>query len=69
MLADDATVYVRTDRREVTYATTIGVLKEVFPDKKVRTEFKPFKRPTQTRLFGDHTAKGGEVDLILSARR
>jgi hypothetical protein len=69
LLADDATVYVRTDRREVTYTTTTEVLKEVFPDKKVRSEIKPFSRPTQTRLFGDHAMKEGEVDLILSPRR
>src|SRR5262249_35149310 len=31
MLADDATVYVRTDKREITYTTTAEVLKEVFP--------------------------------------
>jgi hypothetical protein len=69
LLADDATVYVRTDRREVTFNTTTAVLKEVFPEKKLRYEAKPFRRPTQTRLFGDHAVKEGEVDLILSPRR
>ncbi len=69
LLADDATVYVRTDRREITYTTTTEVLKEVFPDKKLRSEVKPFTRPTQTRLFGDHAVKEGEVDLILLPRR
>jgi hypothetical protein len=69
LLAKDATVYVRTDRREVTYTTTTEVLKEVFPDKKLRSEMKPFNRPTQTRLFGDHAMKEGEVDLILSPQQ
>jgi hypothetical protein len=69
LLSNDATVYVRADRREVTYTTTKDVLKEVFPDKRLRTEFKPFNRPTQTRLFGDHAVRDGDVDLILSTRR
>jgi hypothetical protein len=68
LLADDATVYVRTDRREITYTTTTEVLKEVFPGKRFHCEVKPFCRPTQTRLFGDHAQKQGEVDLILSPR-
>jgi hypothetical protein len=69
LLAEDATVYVRTDWREVTYTMTTEVLKNVFPDKILRSEVKPFNRPTQTRLFGDHAVKEGEVDLILSPRR
>jgi hypothetical protein len=69
LLSDDATVYVRTHKRETTYKTTVEVLEEVFPDKRLRSMAKPFDRPTQTRLFGDHTEKEGEVDLILSARR
>jgi hypothetical protein len=69
MLADDATVYVRTDKRETTYTATTEVLKEVFPGKRFRAEAKPFNRPTQTRLFGDHAEKEGEVDLILSPPR
>jgi hypothetical protein len=69
LLASDATVYVRTDKREITYTTTTEVLREVFPDKRLRSEVKPFNRPTQTRLFGDHAVKAGEVDLILSPSR
>lgn len=68
LLARDATVYVRTDRREITYQATLGVLKELFPDKRLRSANKPFNRPTQTQLFGDRSAKVGEVDLILSPR-
>lgn len=69
MLTGDATVYVRTDRREFTFVTTTAVLRQVFPDKELRCEEKPFDRPTQTRLFGDHEKKDGEVDLILSPRQ
>jgi hypothetical protein len=66
LLADDATVYVRTDRRKITFTMTTMVLSEVFPNKKLRCEVKPFFHPTQTRLFGDHAVKKGEIDLILS---
>ncbi len=69
LLAEDATVYVRTDRREISYTTTTEILQEVFPEKRLRSEVKPFHHPTQTRLFGDHDLKVGEVDLILSPRR
>jgi hypothetical protein len=68
LLTDDATVYVRTDKRETTFRTTVDVLKEAFPGKRLRSEAKPFKGPTQTRLFGDHDKKLGEVDLILLPR-
>lgn len=68
LLAADATVYVRTDRREVTYVTTMEVLKELFPEKAFRCAGRPFCRPTQTKLFGDHAQKEGEVDMILSPR-
>jgi hypothetical protein len=68
LLAPDATIYVRTDRREITYTATTEALKQIFPDKEFRCEVKPFSRPTQTRLFGDHAVKAGEVDLILSPR-
>ena len=66
LLTADATVYVRTDRREVTFSTTKDVLMEVFPGKRLRTRVKPFNRPTQTMLFGDREVKQGEVDIILT---
>jgi hypothetical protein len=69
LLAEDATVYVRTDRREITFTTTTEILQEVFPEKEFRCKGCPFFRPTQTSLFGNHAVKGGEVDLILSPRR
>jgi hypothetical protein len=45
------------------------VPEEAFRDKRFRSEVKPFNRPAQTNLFGDHAKAGGEVDLILSPRR
>lgn len=65
LLAPDATIYVRTDAREVTRKISIEVLSSVFPTKKLDVVEAPFQKPTQTHLFGDRAPKPGEVDLIL----
>ena len=70
-MRDDGVVYVRTDSREFTYRTTISVLEQVFPAKKMVEVPRPLSKPSQTHLFGDvsrsrHT--DGEVDLILLPR-
>jgi DNA methylase len=64
-LAPDAMIYVRTGSRSVTYGATISALTQVFPNHHLVTEDRPYMRPTQTRLFGDHQPKVGEVDLVL----
>jgi hypothetical protein len=66
LLAEDATIYVRTDKREVTYAITRRVLSEVFPEKRMRAVARPFATPTQTNLFGAVPTDTGEIDLILT---
>lgn len=58
-------VYVRTDRRAFTYQTTVEVLGEVFPHKKLLRLARPVQGPTQTQLFGNGRSQPGEVDLIL----
>lgn len=68
LLSSDSVVYVRTGRQKITYKTTLEVLGQVFPGKRLFRKAQPFLRPTQTRLFGDHSAKVGEVDLILLPR-
>ncbi|MCH8836273.1 MAG: site-specific DNA-methyltransferase [Candidatus Marinimicrobia bacterium] len=65
LLKGDAVVYVRTDRREFTYQVTIQILEEIFPGKKRSMIGRPYHGNTQTHLFGDHTSKPGEIDLIL----
>lgn len=65
LLSADSVIYVRTDMRKTTYDTTKEVLQKVFPDKKLVRRVKPFRRPTQTHLFGDKMPKEGEVDLLL----
>jgi len=66
ILDDDAVVYVRTDSRDFTYKTTLNALADVFPHKSLQKIRRPYKKQTQTNLFGDHHPKPGEIDLILT---
>ena len=65
VLKDDAKVYVRTDARPFTYNATLEALQAAFPRKQIITRRRPYRRQTQTVLFGDDTPKPGEVDVIL----
>ena len=60
----DATVIVRTDRRQYTQETTAHAIQDVWPDHRLSGRETNAPKPTQTSLFGDKTAKPGEVDLI-----
>lgn len=66
VMADDATVYVRTDARNLTRDATISALERAFPEWAMQIEDAPFPRDTQTALFGDKAKKPGEVDIILT---
>lgn len=65
-----STIYVRTDKREYTFNTTVSILRKHFPKHRLRTIEKPLKKntKTQTKLFGDYTLKPGEVDILLTRR-
>lgn len=67
LMADKSTVYVRTDKREFTFNSTLEILMRHFPNHSVKTIEKPLKSDTrtQTKLYGDQTMKPGEVDIIL----
>lgn len=67
MMANKSTVYVRTDAREFTLATTKEVLKKHFPNHRMKIVPKPVakNKTTQTAIYGDKTKKKGEMDLIL----
>jgi hypothetical protein len=65
MMREDAVVYVRTDARDFTKETTIEVLKSIFPEKQMKILARPFKKDTQTALYGDKSKKPGEVDIVL----
>lgn len=65
MMKRNAVVYVRTDKRAFTCQTTIAVLREVFPRKKMFKRVRPMRGLAQTRLFGNGTSQPGEVDIVL----
>ncbi len=62
-----STIYVRTDKREFTFNSTIEILQKHFPKHKTQIVDKPLKSDTktQTKLYGDKTLKPGEVDIIM----
>ncbi len=71
VLTEDAVVYVRTDRRELTYRNTLDALMRNFPDKSITEISHPLNPDRQTKPY----SRGGapkqancEVDLILQPR-
>ncbi len=65
LIADNAVVYVRTSKDPFTKKATLDTMLKAFPKKRLIERCQPFRKPTQTFLFGDNTPKAGEVDLIL----
>ena len=68
ILAEDATIYIRTDQRESTLTTTRAVLTEIFPEKRITETLCPLNPKHQIKPY----SRGGapkktncEVDLIL----
>jgi len=68
MMKRKSTIYVRTDKREFTFNTTLEILKKYFPKHNVQIIDKPLKKDTktQTKLYGDKSMKPGEVDIVLT---
>ena len=68
LMKTNSTIYVRTDKREFTFNSTVEILKKYFPNHSMQIIEKPLKSDTktQTKLFGDKSMKPGEVDLILT---
>lgn len=64
----DSVIFVRTDARQFTLDVTVEALREAFPSKAIRDEVSPAPEHTQTVLFGDRSAKPGEVDLVLTPK-
>lgn len=72
VLEPNATVWVRTDKRPRTLEPTIKVLKEVFPNKKMREKRHPVKQIHKHNMKpysrgGAPLRTSSEVDLILTA--
>jgi DNA modification methylase len=66
IMSENAVVYVRTDSREFTFATTKNVLRECFPGWEEKIITKPSPLKTQTKLFGNKSDAVGEIDIVLS---
>jgi len=68
MMDEKNTIYVRTDKREFTFNSTLEILTKYFPDHKTKIIEKPLSKETktQTKLFGDKSMKPGEVDIIMT---
>jgi hypothetical protein len=66
LMANRATVYVRTDAREFTRDTTLEVLHNCFPSWNEQIIDRPFPEETQTALYGDKSRKPGEIDIVLT---
>lgn len=61
----NAVIYIRTSKDPFTKNTTLAAILRAFPKKRLVERCRPFRKPTQTHLFGDKTPKPGEMDLIL----
>jgi DNA modification methylase len=70
MMKRKSVIYVRTDKRDFTFKSTLEILKKHFPTHAVEIIDKPLKEDTktQTKLYGDKSMKPGEVDIILSRK-
>lgn len=66
MMADQSTIYVRTDKRDYTFAITKEILRKHYSDYRFRTRKKPFTKRTQTEIMGNTSSEDGEVDIILT---
>lgn len=68
MMADQSTIYVRTDKREYTFETTKQILRNYFPEYSYRTRRKPFTTRTQTEIMGNTSSEDGEIDIVLQRK-
>lgn len=65
LMEKNSTIYVRTDRREFTFNSTLEILKKHFPNHTLTISDSPFTKKTQTQLHGNTSKESGEVDIIL----
>lgn len=66
--APDAVWCVRVDARKRTHDVVVRVLTELLPDHELHERPAPYRKATQTTLYGDKTQKPGEVDLYCTPR-
>lgn len=66
LMEKKSTVYVRTDRREFTFKSTRDILQRHFPKHQMEINDRPFRKRTQTEIFGNSSVENGEIDIIMS---
>ena len=68
MMNERCTIYVRTDKRDFTFNSTLEILTKHYPNHRISIVEKPLSKETktQTKLFGDKSLKPGEVDIIMT---
>lgn len=67
LMSEKSTIYVRTDRREFTFNSTLEILRNHFPKHTVEINNKPFTKRTQTQICGNSSTENGELDIIMSS--
>lgn len=65
----DAAWVVRCDARARTFDVVYPIVTEIADGRPVEVQPAPFRRPTQTSLYGDQAAKPGEKDLLVLPAR
>jgi len=65
MMDQKSTIYVRTDRREFTFNSTLEILQKHFPKYKMKIKDQPCIKKTQTEIHGNSSKESGEVDIIM----
>ncbi len=65
LMARKSTVYVRTDKRNFTFETTLEILTQHFPKHSVSIMDKPRHSRSQTDLHGNSSKEAGEIDILL----
>lgn len=66
LMEEKSTIYVRTDRRDFTFNSTIEILQRHFPKHKTEISDRPFKKKTQTKIHGNRSNETGEIDIIMT---
>jgi hypothetical protein len=64
VMSNDASIYVRTDKRNYTLNKTIESLEKSFPKKELEVSDRPVLGKTQTELYNNDSSKPGEVDIV-----
>jgi hypothetical protein len=68
LMKKKSVIYVRTDKRDFTFDTTLEILKKHFPHHAISIIDRPFQRRTQTDLHGNFSSEKGEIDIVLKRK-